>query len=45
MDKGRVVHEVRVDLPHPRPRASAALAELEAEILGVIFASGRPGTA
>ncbi len=43
MDKGRVAHEVHVELPHPRPRASAELAALEGEILDVIFARGRSG--
>ncbi|MDZ4094660.1 MAG: ABC transporter ATP-binding protein [Paracoccaceae bacterium] len=37
LDNGRVAHEVRIDMPHPRPRASAALAAIEAGILDAIF--------
>jgi sulfonate transport system ATP-binding protein len=45
LDAGRIVREVRLPLPHPRPRASAELAAFEAEILGAIFGSDRTGSA
>lgn len=37
LDGGRVIHEERVDEPHPRARASAAHAAIEARILSVIL--------
>lgn len=37
LDSGRVVHEERVAASHPRPRADAALAAIEARILSVIL--------
>ena len=43
LDAGRIVYEVVIDLPHPRPSASARLAEIEAKILDAIFAGGRQG--
>ena len=37
LDGGRIAEDVRIDIPHPRPRASAVLAELEERILDTIF--------
>ena len=39
LDQGRVSHEVSIGIPHPRPRASAELAGIEAGLLDAIFAS------
>ncbi len=41
LDAGRVAREVVIGLGHPRPRASARLAKIEAEILDAIFSGGR----
>ncbi|PZR00127.1 MAG: aliphatic sulfonate ABC transporter ATP-binding protein [Cereibacter sphaeroides] len=37
LDGGRIAHEEMITLPHPRPKASAELAAVEARILGAIF--------
>lgn len=37
LDRGRVSHEVRISMPHPRARASAEGAAIEAGILEAIF--------
>jgi sulfonate transport system ATP-binding protein len=39
LDHGRVSHVAMIGIPHPRPRASAALARIEAGILDAIFAT------
>lgn len=39
LDHGRVSHVATIDSPHPRPRANAALARIEAGILDAIFAT------
>lgn len=41
LDAGRIAHDVRIDLPHPRKRGDARLAAIEADILAAIFADGR----
>jgi sulfonate transport system ATP-binding protein len=41
LDGGRVAQEVRIPLSHPRPKASAELAEFEGAILAAIFGTAR----
>jgi sulfonate transport system ATP-binding protein len=42
INDGRIALDVKVDLPRPRPRASAELAALEGRILGELFAGAAP---
>lgn len=41
LDHGRIAHEEWITAPHPRPRASAELAEIEARVLSVILGTRR----
>ena len=42
LDGGRIAHEIRVPLGHPRRKASAGSAGREAEIVAAIFGTARP---
>ncbi len=40
LDEGRIALDQRIDLPRPRRRGSAELADLEGRILDALFSTG-----
>jgi sulfonate transport system ATP-binding protein len=42
IEAGRISHDVRIDLPRPRVRGSAAFAALEQQVLAQVLGANTP---